>query len=72
MIHYSIIPLEDIMYEDHLFNPEYKTIKFSSCWLVVTRCGDSQKIVRVISSNPNDYLSPELQPGNVFKSDNII
>lgn len=68
MIVYTIFPLELVFegYED--FKPEYEEIERDGCRLLVEALSFNQgKIVRLISSNPQDYLNPAYQPGEIIK-----
>ena len=68
MIIHSIVPIDVIFKIDatdiHNEILDYKNIQ------IEVRSIDKQsyEIVRIISTDPNDYLKPELQPGSVIKS----
>ncbi|MFI5360281.1 MAG: YlzJ-like family protein [Halanaerobiales bacterium] len=70
MLNYSIYPLEMILEDYDDFVPEYEEVNFSNgLTLLVERSGkDERKIAKIISSDPQDYLRPELQPGSILKS----
>ncbi len=47
-----------------------RIIQWNNIKLEVKPAGESNyKINRIISTNPNDYLHPQLQPGMEFKLD---
>ncbi len=66
MLLYTPLPAEQVLEgSDKEINIEeinYKGIKIQ----VEDINGKNYKIMRLISSNPNDYLNPEFQPGNMI------
>ncbi|MFW6029605.1 MAG: YlzJ-like family protein [Halanaerobiales bacterium] len=70
MINYSIYPPELIFdgYED--YQPEYQELSLSDgVILKMERVNQEElQIVRIISSNPQDFIREELQPGTIIKS----
>ena len=74
MIYYSVLNSSYIFKDWDEFDPQYDEIKISNTLsLIVEYCGhDECKIIRVISSNPNDYLNMDLIPGNIVKSSNLL
>lgn len=69
MILYTIVPLQSVLDGSENYQPVYSEIPWQDGGtLVVEQCGvHSARVVRLISSNPNDYLDPELQPGNIIE-----
>lgn len=68
MIIWTVMPeemvLENIQVQQ---SPHYEEIEYGGTKLMVERMSSSQcRIVRILSSNPQDYLRPEFQPGVVF------
>lgn len=63
---YTIVPHEEIFAEEH--EPELVEVVRGEMRLVVSpmSTGEAQ-VVRVISSNPNDYLLSNYQPGQTIK-----
>lgn len=63
-MHYSILPIDesidsDIKYEEIIYRNQ----------LVLTRIAQNvQTIERIYSTNPKDYLNPELQPGTILEN----
>lgn len=47
--------------------PEYKEIEYQGVAMLVESIEfGRQKIVKLLSTNPFDYLKPELAPGNII------
>lgn len=69
MINYSIYPV-DLVFEDYdNFDIKYEEIVLDTdTTLMVERIDEGQvKIDKIISTNPQNYLRPELQPGSTIK-----
>jgi len=70
---YTIIPPEIIFGDDPEteFRQEKSVaeieVKKGSVSIFCQPVGDEMKITRLISTNPQDYLKPEWQPGAVLK-----
>lgn len=66
MILYTPLPLELVL-EGFDQPREYREIKIDGVTMVVEKINDHQsRIVRLISTNPNDFLSPKYQPGSII------
>ncbi len=67
MILYTIYPLEMVFEDENEEQPRDVEIKAG---LVSLMCqsmpGGEMKITRIISTNPQDYLNPEWQPGKTL------
>jgi hypothetical protein len=67
MIIYTAMPLE-MVYEgfmDH--KPEFQEVEYLGVHMIVEPAENQKaKIVRLLSPNPQDYLNPQLQPGNTI------
>lgn len=65
MVLWTIIPMEivlDGMSDDAQL--QYEELQYGSARLMVERTGATQcRVVRIVSTDPNDYLRPEIQPG---------
>lgn len=71
MLLYTIIPMEYIFGEDEETNAnsqsqEFELVKNGVTFLVQPMEGGRGKINRVISSDPQDYLNPDWQPGSIM------
>lgn len=68
MILYTPMQLELVLEGfDTTQYPEYRDIKYQGVSMVVEPAGvGRQKIVKLLSTNPFDYLKPELAPGNII------
>ncbi|MBS4008231.1 MAG: YlzJ-like family protein [Clostridium sp.] len=70
---WTIVPLEVVLEGSESFQPAYTEIIRNNTRLVVEELGkNSAKIIRVISSNPIDYLNPAIQPGNIILMNNKL
>ena len=68
MILYTPMQLELVLEGfDTTKYPEYKDIEYQGVAMVVESAGfGRQKIVKLLSTNPFDYLKPELAPGSII------
>jgi hypothetical protein len=64
---YSIIPLEIIFkdFEPHQHEELYEAIYQGETLQVAKAENGGYKIVRIISTSPDSFINPELQPGNI-------
>ena len=66
MILWSIVPTE-IVFEDLSTKPAYEEVEYIGMKCVVEKIGSPQyRIVKLLTTNPSDYLRGELQPGTIF------
>lgn len=70
MILYTPMQLELVLEDfDKTKYPEYQEIKYDGVSMLVENTGDGRKrIVRLLSTNPHDYLRTNLQPGSFIGS----
>lgn len=68
MILYTPMQLELVLEGfDTTRYPDYKEIEYQGVAMVVESEGfGRQKIVKLLSTNPFDYLKPELAPGSII------
>jgi len=67
MILYTAIPLE-LVVEGIEKGHNYKELELSGIKLLVEPVDvDRSRIVRIISTNPQDYLNPRLSPGTIIE-----
>ncbi|MDD4237173.1 MAG: YlzJ-like family protein [Desulfotomaculaceae bacterium] len=68
MILYTPMQLELVLEGfDTTQYPEYRDIEYQGVAMVVESAGfGKQKIVKLLSTNPSDYLKPELAPGSLI------
>jgi hypothetical protein len=67
---YTIIPYESIyanQSELNLSNPTIEWVEHRGKWVQIEKKNEQKKIVRLISTNPSDYLANEYQPGSLFE-----
>jgi len=66
MLFWTIMPLENLFEQqsDHL---KYKEIEYNGVMVVIENISEKQcRIIRVISTSPEDYMRPEIQPGSIL------
>lgn len=68
-MYYSIIPGEMIFDEwDGAELEKHQEMAIGGCQCVVEPMEDNQvKIVKLLSSNPSDFMNPQYQPGTIIK-----
>lgn len=68
MIIHSIVPVDKIFNTDVSINHN-EIINFGQIQLEVRNIGNKDyEVVRIISTDPNDYLRPDIQPGSIIKT----
>ncbi|MBP1991276.1 YlzJ-like family protein [Paenibacillus eucommiae] len=68
MIYYSVIPSEVIFQGMEDFHPHYEEIQLNGLTMQVEPIGSNQaRIVRLISTNPQDYINPRYTPGTMIE-----
>ncbi|OEH94152.1 YlzJ-like family protein [Bacillus solimangrovi] len=67
MIHYTTLPLELIFPAENQDYMNQTVISHNGVQMVVEQVSVSQcRIVRLLSSNPNDYLNQKYMPGTMM------
>ncbi len=67
MILYTALPLELIWEGYSDFSPQYQEIEKEGRVLLIEPLSFNQgKVARLISSNPQDYMDPSFQPGEII------
>ncbi|NLZ38368.1 MAG: hypothetical protein GX893_02010 [Firmicutes bacterium] len=72
---WTIMPLNTVLAGLDSFKPQYKEVRWQNNILLVEPLEmNKAKIIRIISTNPFDYLNPHLQPGEIInlKSDQPV
>lgn len=68
MILYTVIPLDDVLQGLETDPPATLELVMEGVLVELEPCGDLQaKVVRVLSSNPYDYLTERNQPGRLIR-----
>lgn len=68
MIIHSIVPLENI-YESDTHDVHNEIIDYGQIKLEVRSLENKNyEVLRIISTNPQDYLKADLQPGSMLKA----
>ena len=66
MIIWSIVPPE-IMFNTNESAPNYEEIEWNGLKCLVEKTSSTQcKVIRLLTTNPEDYLQIELQPGAIL------
>lgn len=63
---YTIIPFELIFEHRNEINGNYLETEVESKMLLLERDENRYKIIRLYSTNPNDYLKSKYMPGNII------
>lgn len=64
MILYTLIPLEQVFTGSESSMPEMTTMQYKSRTVMGYRQEDGRyQLARIITTDPQDYLNPKLQPG---------
>ncbi|MDH5161252.1 YlzJ-like family protein [Heyndrickxia oleronia] len=66
MILYTTVPQELIFQTDASEYSKYKTIVYNNVPMLVEQLEHNYRIVRILSSNPVDFLNRELNPGQMI------
>ena len=65
MVLWTVMPLEDVFPQE--YSPNYEEMEYSGVRMYVERVSnDEYRVVRILSTNPQDYLRKELQPGQII------
>lgn len=68
MIHHTVLPAELIFEGNETFSPEYVTMPFERGQVVVEPLSATTgRIVQLVSSDIQDYLNPQFQPGTIVE-----
>ncbi|MEG6585480.1 YlzJ-like family protein [Dendrosporobacter sp. 1207_IL3150] len=66
MILWTVMPLEAVFPPDD-FSPNYEEVDYEGIRLIVEKTSNEQcRIIRLLSTNPHDFLRNEIQPGMVI------
>jgi hypothetical protein len=60
---YTVLPPDEVMRQGEAESPHYFTIQMDGRTFVMESVNGHARIVRLVSTNPADYLNPEWQPG---------
>ncbi len=63
-MHYSILAIDN----SELADVKYEEVTYKNQLILTKIIGDTQIIERIYSTNPLDYLNPELQPGTILQN----
>lgn len=63
-IHYSILPID--MPQEKA--PQYEEVTYKGHTLLACVTEEGYKVERVYSTDPNDFLAPDIQPGMLLEN----
>jgi len=67
VIHYAALPLELIFEGCESYDPDYLRLRFARGWIIVEPLSPhSFRVVQLMSSDLQDYLNPQFQPGRII------
>lgn len=66
MVIYSIYPPEIVLGQTEVSQPHYFTVEMDGKSFVLEMVDGQARIVRLLSTNPRDYMEPKYQPGTTF------
>ncbi|HHY92863.1 MAG TPA: hypothetical protein GX511_05940 [Firmicutes bacterium] len=67
MILYTPLPLEQVLEGFETYQPQYEELVYRGHKVLVERTGVNQaRLVRLLSTNPNDFLDPSFFPGSII------
>jgi hypothetical protein len=68
MVLYTPMPLEVVLEGIDAVTPlEFQEIEYKGITMLVSPEQQMYRIQRVISTDPQDYINPDFQPGNLIK-----
>jgi hypothetical protein len=68
MIYDTILPPELVFQDQTQLAPQYQEVVIEGIQMLVeVNQASEARIVRLLSGNPQDYLNPRFQPGNVIQ-----
>jgi hypothetical protein len=66
MIMWTVVPMDIVFYQSEP-PPAYEELIYAGTNMLVEKLSPTQcRIVRILTTNPADYLRPEIQPGTVL------
>ena len=72
MIIWSIVPVDMVLNPTPL-PPVYEEIDWSGIKCVVEKIGPAQcRVVRLVTTDPSDYMRAELQPGTILSYEPVV
>ena len=65
---WTVVPEEYLLAESPLENAsQYEEVDYAGCKILAQAVNETNyQIVRLITTNPNDYLNQELEPGKLI------
>lgn len=68
MVLWTIMPDEVLFAQD--YSPVLEEVELAGTRMMVEKtAGDGYRVVRILSTDPQDYLRHDIQPGTVFHND---
>ncbi|WP_021167650.1 hypothetical protein SOV_19070 [Sporomusa ovata DSM 2662] len=70
MVLWTIMPMEILLSQE--YQPNYEEIEYAGTKMLVEKTADNEyRIVRILSTDPRDYLRNDIQPGAVLSYEPI-
>ena len=66
MLYYSIVPYEITFASEDESIAYYTTVVHCGVTMEVSGCGGEYRVERLYSTNPGDYLHPDMQVGRII------
>ncbi len=66
MVLYSIYPPEVVLGQPESAGPNYMSVEMDGRSFLLEAADGQMRIVRLMSTDPRDYLNPDWQPGKAF------
>lgn len=68
MVLWTVMPDEVIFAQD--YSPVFEDVEIAGTRMLVEKtAGDEYRVVRLLSTDPQDYLRNDIQPGTVFRNE---
>lgn len=73
MILWTIVPEEMVLADQNQPNPTYEEIEYAGQKVVAQKISQNEfRVVRLLTTDPSNYLRTELQPGTVITYKPVI
>jgi len=71
MVLWTVMPMEIMLSQE--YQPNYKEIEYAGTKMMVEKTANNEcRVVRILSTDPQDYLRNDIQPGAVLSYKPIL
>ncbi|WP_094607547.1 hypothetical protein SPSIL_023740 [Sporomusa silvacetica DSM 10669] len=71
MVLWTVMPMEIILSQE--YQPNYEEIEYAGTKMMVEKTANNEyRVVRILSTDPQDYLRNDIQPGAVLSYEPIL